>query len=118
MSRSLKVALGTDRIESKEHFARVVLERMESLGYARKPRSQVEEILKGVSAGQRNNAGFRYARYLLFKVELDPSAVFNELKRWNLLNNPPLPEKEIETIFRSAINYPPSRSGMRCSSHS
>lgn len=99
--------LGTDRIESKDDFARAVLERIRSLGYTHGPRSQLD-ILKGVAAGQRNDAGFRYARYLFFEIKLDPAAVFTELKRWNLLNNPPLPDKEIETIFRSASNYPPT----------
>ena len=110
--------LGTDRIESKENFAHTVLERMGSLGYVRKSRSQVEDILKGVPVGQRNNAGFTYARYLLFEAKLDPSAVFNELRRWNLLNYPPLPDKDIETIFKSAINYPLSSSRKGCSSRS
>lgn len=100
--------IATDAIETKPGFVEAVLERMRSLGYTRKPSTttDMKQILKGVPLGERNLAAFKYARYLLFEVKLDKLAVLNELQRWNLLNSPPLPKKEIETVLKSAINYP------------
>lgn len=84
-----------------------VLRRCRELGWdLTEARPKIEEILPGVSEGMRNNAAFQYARYLLFKVKLDPRTVLAELMRWNGLNNPPLPEDELETVWKSAQRYP------------
>ena len=98
--------LGTERINKKSGFIQATLERMKTLGYSRTASHDLKKLMKGVSLGNRNDAAFRYARYLLFEVELDPLAVLNELQRWNLLNDPPLPEKELEAVLSSALNYP------------
>ncbi|HZW56561.1 MAG TPA: primase C-terminal domain-containing protein [Nitrososphaerales archaeon] len=99
--------LGTEVIERKDGFASAVLDRMRSLGYVtNKHGAYAKEILEGVPLGERNSAAFRYARYLLLEIKLDKLAVLNELLRWNLMNSPPLPQREIETVVRSAIKYP------------
>ena len=105
--------LGTDRIREKNGFIQATLERMKFLGPARTVRHGIKELTKGVPLGKRNNSAFKYARYLLFEVELDELAVLNELRRWNLLNNPPLPEKELETVLISALNYPVHKNQQR-----
>lgn len=101
--------LGTNRISEKNGFIQATLERMKSFGYVRSAGNDIKKLMKGVPLGKRNDAAFKYARYLLFEVELDVFAVLNELQRWNLLNNPPLPQKELETVLRSAVNYPSKR---------
>jgi DNA-binding MarR family transcriptional regulator len=83
-----------------------VLERAKSLGWKLKEKPRVDEILQGVPEGMRNNSAFAYARYLLFKVKLDPQTVWAELQRWNGLNNPPLDERELRTVWESAQRYP------------
>jgi len=84
-----------------------VMRRCKELGWdLSAPKPKIDEILPGVPIGMRNNAAFEYARYLLFKVKLDPVTTLAELKRWNALNNPPLPEEELETVWKSAQRYP------------
>jgi hypothetical protein len=88
-----------------------VLQRAKSLGWRLKEKPQVDEILQGVPEGMRNESAFHYARYLLFKIGLDPQAVWVELQRWNSLNNPPLPEAELRTVWQSAQRYPYPKPG-------
>jgi len=92
-------------LEVKSVF-QAVLERAKSLGWKLKEKPRVDEILQGVPEGMRNNSAFQYARYLLFKIKLDPQTVWAELQRWNSLNNPPLDERELRTVFESAQRYP------------
>lgn len=66
---------------------------------------RISSIRTGVAEGQRNNAAFVYARYLLKFAKLDPNAVWNELERWNALNKPPLDQDELERTLESAISY-------------
>lgn len=68
---------------------RAVVERARSLGWRLKEKPRIEAILHGVPEGMRNNAAFQYARYLLFRVKLDPQTVWCELRRWKSLNNLP-----------------------------
>lgn len=68
--------------------------------------SNIGQIISGVPEGQRNVSAFKYARHLFFFVRLDESTTWFELKRWNNVNKPPLDERELLTIFRSARNYP------------
>ena len=63
----------------------------------------VEEIVKGMKSGGRNNACFKLAAHLLGTVKLDKDTAFDQVKQWNLKNNPPLSEKELEITFNSAL---------------
>ena len=63
----------------------------------------VEEIVKGMKSGGRNNACFKLAAHLLGTVKLDKDTAFDQVKQWNLKNNPPLPLKELEITFNSAL---------------
>lgn len=102
-----EITSSTDEIMPTKGVFEFVMRRCRQLGWdLTETRPRVEEILPGVSVGMRNSAAFQYARYLLFKVKLDPTAVMAELKRWNQLNNPPLLEDELETVWRSAQRYP------------
>ena len=64
-----------------------------------------EEMAKGVSAGERHAKGVRYADHLLGRVKLDYNTTFHELKRWNQLNDPPMPEKDLKHIMECAVNF-------------
>jgi len=88
-----------------------VLGRARSLGWKLKEKPKIDEILQGVPEGMRNVSAFQYARYLLFKARLDPQTTWFELQRWNNLNNPPLPEEELRTVWKSAQRYPYSTPG-------
>jgi len=88
-----------------------VLQRAKSLGWRLKEKPQIDEIIQGVPEGMRNESAFQYARHLLFKVGLDPQTAWFELQRWNQLNNPPLPEDELRTVWKSAQNYPYPKPG-------
>lgn len=60
--------------------------------------------LDGVSEGERNNAAFRIALYLMEHLYSE-QAVWNLLNGWNRLNRPPLDEDELRTVFRNAMKY-------------
>ena len=61
----------------------------------------IERILKGVSEGDRNEAGIRLASHYL-KPDNSPDEVLNKLIKWNQSNQPPLPDEEIRNIVNSA----------------
>jgi P4 family phage/plasmid primase-like protien len=71
-----------------------------------------EEMAKGVSAGERHAKGVRYADHLLGKVKLDYNTTFHELTRWNRLNDPPMPEKDLKHIMESALKFIASKTHM------
>jgi len=62
----------------------------------------LKNIAKGVKKGGRNNAAARVIGLLLKKFPEEEWGICWELfKGWNKNNNPPLPEKELELVFRS-----------------
>ncbi|MBN2094250.1 MAG: bifunctional DNA primase/polymerase [Candidatus Zambryskibacteria bacterium] len=62
----------------------------------------IKNIAKGVKKGGRNNAAARVAGLLLSKFpEKDWPMCWEFLKGWNQNNNPPLPEDELQLVFRS-----------------
>ena len=102
-----EIISSTTEIMPTKGIYEFVLRRCKELGWdLSAPKPKVDEILPGVPMGMRNVAAFEYARYLLFKIKLDPVTTLAELKRWNALNNPPLPEEELETVWKSAQRYP------------
>ncbi len=88
----------------KTYDLREILVSIEKLGF-KVAATKVSQILHGVETGNRNVAAFRYARYLITNVRLDPSGVLCELQRWNQLNKPPLADTEIEVVWKSALKY-------------
>lgn len=62
--------------------------------------SEMAALARGVGEGQRNDAAARLAGYLLGK-RIDPFITYELLISWNLRNDPPLPEKELEDVIKS-----------------
>ena len=107
-------ALGSWQVdlEPDENLLQSTIGRASQLGWKVKhsrSRFPVDQILRGVASGSRNESAFKYARYLVFTVGLDPGAAEYELKRWNQSNKPPLPDQEIVSVFKSAMSYAPQR---------
>jgi len=65
----------------------------------------IMEIRDGVTKGNRNYSGFRYAMYLRRFWELDGSAILQELIKWNKKNDPPLTDNEVDSITNSCLSY-------------
>jgi len=61
------------------------------------------ELLKGVDEGLRNNVAIRLSSYFVNFRRLEPEKAFKKLKKWNKLNNPPLSERELRSVFESAL---------------
>lgn len=75
----------------------------------------IREVVKGpIKKGSRNNSAIRYAGYLNHAIKLDPETILFELNRWNQAAcDPPLSEREIETIWNSAMRYKLKESNVR-----
>ena len=65
----------------------------------------IMEIRDGVTEGERNYSGFRFAMYMRRFWELDGPAILQELNKWNKNNDPPLTDKELDSITNSALSY-------------
>lgn len=70
------------------------------------------EMAKGVSAGERHAKGIRYADHLIGKVKLDYNTAFFEMKRWNQLNDPPMPDKDLKHIMECAVKFIASKTNL------
>jgi replicative DNA helicase len=68
----------------------------------------LSEAMAGVADGSRNATGTKIAGYWINK--LSPSDTLTILKSWNQNNEPPLPEKEMQTIVESVSRYEPDKS--------
>jgi hypothetical protein len=62
----------------------------------------IEELLKGVSEGARNEACIRLSSYLVNFRNLSIPNALKILVKWNKRNNPPLLEDELKEIVASA----------------
>lgn len=63
----------------------------------------IRYIKKGVSEGLRNEGAVRLSSYLVNFRQLEPKKAFQELLFWNRLNNPPLVENELRSVFESTV---------------
>lgn len=72
---------------------------------AERPKFNVEGIFDGVGKGDRHPQGIRYATYLIGVKKFDPLTALHELKSWNNLNQPPMPERDLERMVKNAIVY-------------
>lgn len=101
-------ALGTLRIKRKDGIVKQALDRMiDSFKWQRRPSKKFDKLIlrNGVPEGQRHNVGIRLACFLLKEFQLDFNAAWAVLERWNQLNRPPLPERELESIAESAVSF-------------
>ncbi|RLI22931.1 hypothetical protein DRO45_00160 [Candidatus Bathyarchaeota archaeon] len=64
----------------------------------------IERLRRGTMEGLRNEYGIRLASYLANFRQINPKNVLKSLKIWNKLNKPPLEEKELENILKSALH--------------
>ena len=63
----------------------------------------LRNALRGVDQGKRNSTGAKIAGYFINKLSSKDLRLV--LAAWNINNNPPLPEKEIEKIVKSISRY-------------
>jgi len=63
----------------------------------------VSQLLQGVSEGGRNDSAIKLAGYFRNHHPIDITETI--LTSWNLKNNPPLPDYEIQQVIKSAYGY-------------
>lgn len=65
-----------------------------------KPSTYWQKMMNGIEEGGRNSAAASLAGHL-FRRYVDPLLVVEIVKAWNFKNNPPMEERELETILDS-----------------
>ncbi|MDR1534329.1 MAG: primase alpha helix C-terminal domain-containing protein [Planctomycetota bacterium] len=95
--RAKPAAKGRNRF-SPPHLAAAVPAASENL---RRARRYVGSI-PSVPEGSRNLTGFKVAASLLVDFELPPGVAWGILADWNQGNQPPLDERELAAVFKSA----------------
>ena len=65
---------------------------------------RIEMLLHGFNLGSRNNEIMSFAGWLLSIRNIDPNLVYELVQKINSESVVPLPDKEVNTIFRSAYN--------------
>jgi len=65
----------------------------------------IKTLIQGVDEGLRNEVGIRLASYLLNFRGLSKTKALAKLQSWNSRNRPPLPNREIEAILKSAETH-------------
>ena len=78
-------------------------EDLASKPYKGKHPACIQGLLKGVNQGLRNEACIRLACYFANFRMMDVKKVWKTLVEWNRLNNPPLEERELRSVFESAL---------------
>jgi len=63
----------------------------------------VRAILEGVEEGMRNESAIRLACFWLNFCKKEPHEALTLLREWNSKNKPPLQDRELEIILRSAL---------------
>jgi hypothetical protein len=100
---ALKKAGVTTELKEKAWFDIPGIERE---AYRGKDPPCILNLLRGAKEGLRNEFGIRLASYFINFKQYDHEKVRKKiLKNWNKLNNPPLPEKELDNIIKSAIEH-------------
>jgi hypothetical protein len=80
-------------------------EDLRAVAYSEEDPPCIRKMLEGTTEGNRNEYGIRLASYLLNFRKLNSKIVWEELKRWNERNRPPLPETELSSVFNSAREH-------------
>lgn len=65
---------------------------------------RIEMLLHGFMEGERNNQIMSFAGWLLSIRNIDPNLVYELVQKINSYSAVPLPDKEVNSIFRSAYN--------------
>ncbi|WP_188351133.1 bifunctional DNA primase/polymerase [Leuconostoc pseudomesenteroides] len=73
---------------------------------------RIEMLLNGFTEGERNNQIMSFAGWLLSIRNIDPNLVYGLVQKINSYSAVPLPDKEVNTIFRSAYNREVKRASM------
>lgn len=73
---------------------------------------RIEMLLNGFTEGERNNQIMSFAGWLLSIRNIDPNLVYELVQKINSYSAVPLPDKEVNTIFRSAYNREVKRVSM------
>ncbi|MCL6579427.1 MAG: bifunctional DNA primase/polymerase [Candidatus Bathyarchaeota archaeon] len=95
-----KAGCNIERQQSKVWFDS---EDLASKPYKGKNPPCISGLFKGAAEGLRNEYAIRVASFYLNFKRLQPKTVQKLLKNWNSFNQPPLPEKELENVFKSAL---------------
>ena len=78
--------------------------KLQNLGFNPENKT-IKEISKGIQLGDRNDATFKYACYLIREHKLHGEALDMEIEKLNDRHDPPLQKSEIEIITMSALKY-------------
>lgn len=82
----------------------------------RVPRYSIDQrinmMINGFDVGERNNQIMSFAGWLLSIRNIDPNLVYELVQKINSYSAVPLPDKEVNTIFRSAYNREVKRASM------
>lgn len=73
---------------------------------------RIEMLLNGFTEGERNNQIMSFAGWLLSIRNIDPNLVYELVQKINSYSAVPLPDKEVNSIFRSAYNREVKRASM------
>ncbi len=68
-------------------------------------KKSLREIEHGIKVGDRNDATFKYACFLIRKYQLHGEALWTEIEKLNSRHTPPLPRSELSVIVDSALKY-------------
>ncbi|MBZ1529091.1 bifunctional DNA primase/polymerase [Leuconostoc mesenteroides] len=84
--------------------------------HKRVPRYSIDQrinmMINGFDIGERNNQIMSFAGWLLGIRNIDPNLVYELVQKINSYSAVPLPDKEVNTIFRSAYNREVKRASM------
>lgn len=100
-----KIISRTQNIHKMNNFSGFI-QQLKTLGFNTEGSGLLpfQEIAKGnITVGNRNASAFKYACNLLDNVRLDQESTWFELKRWNSSIPVPLTERELRTLFESAV---------------
>lgn len=82
----------------------------------RVPRYSIDQrinmMINGFDVGERNNQIMSFAGWLLSIRNVDPNLIYDLVQKINSYSAVPLPDKEVNTIFRSAYNREVKRASM------
>ncbi|WP_270746917.1 bifunctional DNA primase/polymerase [Leuconostoc lactis] len=76
-------------------------------GHKRVPKYSIQErwkmVLDGFTEGERNNQAVSLAGYLL-RIDINPNTAYEIIQKINSSSSVPLPDEEINAIYKSAYN--------------
>jgi len=73
---------------------------------------RINMLLNGFNTGERNNQIMSFSGWLLGIRGVDPNLIYELVQKINSESDSPLPDKEVNTIFRSAYNREKKRASM------